>query len=106
LNTNDPPSGSEIAFVHSVISKADARAARIDEEVAELEEMLKHLRAERASLHRYQKRNRAIVSPLRRMPPEILGEIFSLTLPSIGNTLDADRFDMARSEPVAVDPDQ
>jgi uncharacterized protein YceH (UPF0502 family) len=48
LNTNDPPSGSEIAFVHSVISKAEARVARIDEEVAELQEMLEHLRAEGA----------------------------------------------------------
>jgi hypothetical protein len=97
LNTNEPPSGSEITFVHSVISKADARVAHIDEEVTELQEMLKHLRAERASLYRYRKRNRAILSPLRRMPPEMLGEIFALTVPSFNAALSGNGINMVRS---------
>lgn len=102
LNTNEPPSGSEITFVHSVISKADARVARIDEEVTEFQEMLKHLRAERASLYRYRKRNRGILSPLRRMPSEMLGEIFALTVP-LFMPPERER-NQHGAEPLVVDP--
>ncbi|KAJ6557566.1 hypothetical protein B0H19DRAFT_898910, partial [Mycena capillaripes] len=41
---------------------------------------------ERASLLIYRTRTRAVLSPLRRMPPEILGCIFLVTLPK---TVDA-----------------
>ncbi|KAJ7302969.1 hypothetical protein DFH08DRAFT_986798, partial [Mycena albidolilacea] len=81
LNTNEPPNDSEFAFIHSVISDADARLACLDDEISTLEEKLQQLEEEHASLSSYRTRNKAILSPLRRMPPEVLGEIFSLTLP-------------------------
>ncbi|KAJ6580773.1 hypothetical protein B0H19DRAFT_892284, partial [Mycena capillaripes] len=83
MNTNESPEGSESTFIESVISKADARLACLDKEISKLQETLKQLEEERASLTNYMARNKAILSPLRRMPPEVLGEIFSWTTPSI-----------------------
>ncbi|KAJ7138073.1 hypothetical protein C8R44DRAFT_661191, partial [Mycena epipterygia] len=44
---------------------------------------MKCLEEERDSLLNHLVDNAAVISPLRRMPPELLGEIFSWTLPSI-----------------------
>ncbi|KAJ7663886.1 hypothetical protein DFH06DRAFT_986571 [Mycena polygramma] len=59
--------------------KRTPRLAIIDEEIAKLRETLKQLEEDRASLLSY----KVILSPLRRMPPEVLGQIFSWTLPSV-----------------------
>jgi hypothetical protein len=83
LNTNEPPDDPELALIHSVISDADARLACLDDEISTLEEKLQQLEEEHASLSHYRTRNKAILSPLRRMPSEVLGEIFLLTLPSV-----------------------
>ncbi|KAJ7618987.1 hypothetical protein DFH06DRAFT_1306556 [Mycena polygramma] len=82
LNSNEPPEDSEKTFIRSVISTADARVAHLDEEIAKLRAQLMHLEEERASGFSYRARNSVILSPLRRMPPEVLGEIFVWTLPS------------------------
>ncbi|KAJ6541689.1 hypothetical protein B0H19DRAFT_1035866, partial [Mycena capillaripes] len=96
LNTNEPPDGSEIIFIQSVISKTDARLAYLDDEISKLQHKLKQLKEERASASSYKKRNGAILSPLRRMPPELLGQIFSWSLIPIKNTA-LDPFDMGHS---------
>ncbi|KAF7371153.1 F-box domain-containing protein [Mycena sanguinolenta] len=83
LNTNEPPNDSDLAFIHSVISQTDARLACLDDEISKLQDKLTQLRDERSSLSNYLTRNKAILSPLRRMPPELLGEIFLWTLPSM-----------------------
>ncbi|KAF8211031.1 hypothetical protein K438DRAFT_2011445 [Mycena galopus ATCC 62051] len=85
LNTNEPLEDSDIGFIHSVISKTDARLQRLEEE--------------RVLLSSYQTRNKALlqVSPLRRMPSELLGKIFLLTLSSIAVDLLVGGFDMVRS---------
>ncbi|KAJ7663944.1 hypothetical protein DFH06DRAFT_1128304 [Mycena polygramma] len=87
LNSNEPPDDSESSFIRSVISRTDARVAHLDEKIAKLWAQLEHLEKDRASLSSYRARNSAILSPLRRMPPEILSEIFLWTLPSINDVL-------------------
>ncbi|KAJ7312425.1 hypothetical protein DFH08DRAFT_791395 [Mycena albidolilacea] len=77
LNSNEPPDESEFLFVRSVVSGAEASLAGLDAEIANLQANLKRLEEERAALFSYQTRNRAILSPLRRIPPELLREIFS-----------------------------
>ncbi|KAJ7302990.1 hypothetical protein DFH08DRAFT_794142, partial [Mycena albidolilacea] len=83
LNSNEPPEDSESTFVQLVISETDARLACLDNEISKLREKLRPFEEERASLLSYRARNKAILSPLRRMPPETMGEIFSWTLPSV-----------------------
>ncbi|KAJ6471862.1 hypothetical protein C8R45DRAFT_874684 [Mycena sanguinolenta] len=86
LSTNEPPDDSDFEFIHSVISEADVRLACLNDEISNLQDKLKQLQDERESLSNYLTRNKAILSPLRRMPPELLGEIFSWTLPSMRET--------------------
>ncbi|KAF7356326.1 F-box domain-containing protein [Mycena venus] len=97
FNSNEPPDGSELPFIHSVVSKTDGPLALLDDEISNLREKLQELEAARASLLSYRTRNSAILSPLRRMPPEVLREIFSWTLPSPMGTPSSGRFDMAQS---------
>ena len=49
------------------------------------------------SLSSYRTRNKAILSPLRRVPPEVLGEIFSWTLPSLNEEWARGRSDTSES---------
>ncbi|KAJ6580859.1 hypothetical protein B0H19DRAFT_930621, partial [Mycena capillaripes] len=97
LNNNEPPDDFEKTYIQSVISETDARLACLDEEMAKLQNTLKQLEEARASLLSCRTRNSAILSPLRRMPPEVLGEIFSWTPASLRAELARGRFDMAHS---------
>ncbi|KAJ6485531.1 hypothetical protein C8R45DRAFT_275401 [Mycena sanguinolenta] len=120
LNSNEPPDVSESVFIQSVISQTDERLARLEDEKLRLEKMLKHLDSgpwtcscltcpsesqlkdkldliamDRLSLSNYRTKNKAILSPLRRMPPELLGEIFSWTCEfSSRGTLSRGKFDV------------
>ncbi|KAJ7467779.1 hypothetical protein B0H11DRAFT_1664285, partial [Mycena galericulata] len=93
LNSNEPPEVSFVPFIHSVVSRTGARLASLDDEISSLRAQLELLEKERASLFSYHMQNKGIVSPLRRMPPEVLGEIFSWTLPSPVETWSCSRFD-------------
>ncbi|KAF7356298.1 F-box domain-containing protein [Mycena venus] len=97
LTSNEPPEESESAFIQSVVSKTDAPLARLDEQISRLRGQLKQLEDKYALVIGYRTRNRAILSPLRRIPPEILREIFSWTVPSIRDALIRGSFDMHQS---------
>ncbi|KAJ7138214.1 hypothetical protein C8R44DRAFT_341786 [Mycena epipterygia] len=84
LNSNEVPLDSDSTLVRSVISKAVGRLADLDDAISELRGRMKELEEERALVSTHLAKNAAIISPLRRMPPEVLGEIFSWTLPSVG----------------------
>ncbi|KAJ7906142.1 hypothetical protein B0H13DRAFT_2507134 [Mycena leptocephala] len=81
LNSNEPPEDPELGFIRSVVADADARLMRLDEDLAQLRDRVRQLEEERAALSSFHTRNNAILSPLRKLPPEVLGEIFSWTLP-------------------------
>ncbi|KAF7371155.1 F-box domain-containing protein [Mycena sanguinolenta] len=76
LTTNEPPNDSELTFIHTDIE----------------------YRCARASLSSYRAQNKAILSPLRRVPSEILTEIFLWTLPCVSEmTGNLCKFNVARS---------
>ncbi|KAJ7663897.1 hypothetical protein DFH06DRAFT_1188829 [Mycena polygramma] len=81
LHGNEPPEESELPVIQSALSQADACLADLDEEIARLQDRLKQLEEERVSISSYRLRNRNVLSPLRRMPPEVLGKIFLRSLP-------------------------
>ncbi|KAJ7623552.1 hypothetical protein FB45DRAFT_837856 [Roridomyces roridus] len=81
--TNEPPNTTELDFMRPFLSKIAARLTRFDSEMTQLKEQLRRLETERAKLAEYHTQHAGIVSPLRRVPPEILAEIFSWTLPTI-----------------------
>ncbi|KAJ7654593.1 hypothetical protein DFH06DRAFT_1047328 [Mycena polygramma] len=90
LNSNEAPEGSELLLIQSAVSDVDAQSVRLDEEISKLEK-------KRASLSIRRAQNKVILSSLRRMPAEVLAEIFLWTLPSITRALDLRRFDVAAS---------
>ncbi|KAF7362490.1 RNA-directed DNA polymerase from transposon X-element [Mycena venus] len=97
LNSNNVPEGFELTFIRSVISEADARLASLDDEISRFQQTIKRLEEERVLVKSYRQKNIAILSPLRRMPPEVLGEIFQLTLPPGSDQVDVGKFDITRS---------
>ncbi|KAJ7648182.1 hypothetical protein DFH06DRAFT_1476269 [Mycena polygramma] len=98
LKNNAAPGDAEIELIHSAISKSTAHlsivesgiheitAARnrlkrqLDEEISRLDDRLCRLRKDCSALQGYRTQNRATLSPLRRVPPEVWSEIFSWTL--------------------------
>ncbi|KAF8211008.1 hypothetical protein K438DRAFT_1569312, partial [Mycena galopus ATCC 62051] len=96
-NTNQPPEDSDKPFILSLVSDVNARIASLDVQISKLIEKMKPLQDERASLLSYRTRNKAILSPLRRMPPEVLSQIFAWTLPSIGDVLRVGKIDTTQS---------
>ncbi|KAJ7138176.1 hypothetical protein C8R44DRAFT_944680 [Mycena epipterygia] len=96
LNSNETPLDPDSTIVNSVISKARASLALVEQELSRPRDRVKQLEEKRASLLTHLAKNTVILSPLRRIPPEVLGEIFLWTLPLVG-ALRAKDFDVADS---------
>ncbi|KAJ7648235.1 hypothetical protein DFH06DRAFT_1332471 [Mycena polygramma] len=79
LNSNEAPLGPDVAIIKSTISKIDKHLAELDVEIERLQERMRELQNEWALLSHYRDRNHGVLSPVRRIPPEVLGEIFSWT---------------------------
>ncbi|KAJ6471075.1 hypothetical protein C8R47DRAFT_1023260 [Mycena vitilis] len=82
LNSNEPPLEVERPFFASVVSHLRSRLSHHDAKLARLRAQYIQLQEERATLSADLRKNTAVLSSLRRMPPEILSEIFVWTLPS------------------------
>ncbi|KAJ7023844.1 hypothetical protein C8F04DRAFT_1133442 [Mycena alexandri] len=91
------PGSSEMTFDYSIVTKIDELLAGFDNEIAPLRNRLRQLEEHRAVLLNYRARTRAPLSPLRRMPPEVLGEIFSWTMSPVLDRLRRGRIDTSRS---------
>ncbi|KAJ6543635.1 hypothetical protein DFH09DRAFT_825774, partial [Mycena vulgaris] len=81
--TNEPPEGAELIFIRSAVSKTGGSLDSLETEISQLRDRLVQLEGEHASLSTYHSQNIAILSPVRRLPPEVLCEIFSWTLPPV-----------------------
>ncbi|KAJ7748334.1 hypothetical protein B0H16DRAFT_1725520 [Mycena metata] len=87
LNTNELPLDIECPSVQSTISRLRRRLSHHDKSISRLRAQLTQLEEERVSIATDLSRNMGIISPLRRMPPEIILEIFGWTLPSEQETV-------------------
>ncbi|KAJ7457215.1 hypothetical protein B0H11DRAFT_1925153 [Mycena galericulata] len=81
LNSNETPLESDLDSINVRLSKTDAHLAYLDAEISRLWARVARLERERALLSEHRAQNKGIISPLRRMPPEVLCEIFAWTLP-------------------------
>ncbi|KAJ7609094.1 hypothetical protein FB45DRAFT_1127922 [Roridomyces roridus] len=80
LQSNEPPGAAELSYIHAVVSNTAACLGDLDGEISRLRNRLAQLEKEQTQLSGYHSQNAAIISPLRRMPPEILAQIFSKVL--------------------------
>ncbi|KAF7346504.1 F-box domain-containing protein [Mycena sanguinolenta] len=87
LNTNYVPSPSEILQIRSLLVDPTEEITRIDGQIEEMELALAQLKAKRALLLGPIDAHRALISPMRLIPHDILLEIFSACLPSKHNAL-------------------
>ncbi|KAJ6458412.1 hypothetical protein C8R47DRAFT_1328241 [Mycena vitilis] len=83
LSSNEPPDDTEAVSLRSALSNVATRLVSLDEEIAGLRHRLRELQDKQASLSRFHRQSTWILSPLRRMPAEILLEIFSWTIPPV-----------------------
>ncbi|KAJ7609034.1 hypothetical protein FB45DRAFT_1127782 [Roridomyces roridus] len=82
VKSNEAPGSAEIAFIRAVVSDTGARLGYLDAEISRLRDRLEQLTSERTQLSEYHSQYVPILSPLRRLPTEVLAEIFLRTLPS------------------------
>ncbi|KAJ7359775.1 hypothetical protein DFH08DRAFT_667375, partial [Mycena albidolilacea] len=75
LTSNNVPLDSEIPFIHDIMSDGQKQVDALEAAIAQLtrkrDEIVENIR-----------QHRAILSPIRRMPPELAGEILVLSLSS------------------------
>ncbi|KAJ7195612.1 hypothetical protein GGX14DRAFT_700678 [Mycena pura] len=77
LVTNSVPSDYQTNEIHKVILDAKAEIFVLDDEIAGVRRALDRLELQRAKLEDFVKAHRGVVSTVRRLPSEILGEIFT-----------------------------
>ncbi|KAJ6592659.1 hypothetical protein B0H19DRAFT_892986, partial [Mycena capillaripes] len=82
LRGNEPPHDSEIPFIRDTISDSQNQVDALDAQIHGLEAALAELVRRRDEATRRVVQYRSAIHPIRRMPPELICEIFSLTLPS------------------------
>ncbi|KAF8217058.1 hypothetical protein K438DRAFT_1704190 [Mycena galopus ATCC 62051] len=81
LKTNDPPLESQNPFLRDFLSHGRARRIVLDAKITLLQSSLNQLVKEKEKLDLEIGKHEGAVSPLRRMPTEVLSYIFTFTLP-------------------------
>ena len=76
IRTYLPPSSSQISTIQQSMADAQSNIYKLDNEISKLEIALNDLRHKRVELNRFTRQHLAILSPMRCLPPEILGDIF------------------------------
>ncbi|KAJ7658379.1 hypothetical protein DFH06DRAFT_1044791, partial [Mycena polygramma] len=84
--SNDPPLDSDIPGVREIISYGEQRLATLENEVYDLEATLEKLVQRRDDAAQHLREHLAIVHPLRRTPPELICEIFAMTLDTVDDS--------------------
>lgn len=85
LHTNYAPTEDEAAQIRVFCSEPEREIVRIDVEVSRLEGLLENLKHERDKLREIIDPYHALLSPLRRLSPELLQHVFVCCLPSTRN---------------------
>ncbi|KAJ7502650.1 hypothetical protein B0H11DRAFT_1673899, partial [Mycena galericulata] len=85
LGTNYCPKDEEIAEITALLVEPSLRLNSLNDEIADLQRAIEKLGEHRDSLAAYIEAHTALISPLRRMPPDIIQEIFMACLPTHRN---------------------
>ncbi|KAJ7464826.1 hypothetical protein B0H11DRAFT_77386 [Mycena galericulata] len=87
LHTNYTPSDSEMEQLRALLQEPTNKLVQVDAQIAEMDALIGQLRAEQASLQAKIFAHRALMSPIRRVPLDILQEIFLACLPTTHDAL-------------------
>ncbi|KAJ7670145.1 hypothetical protein DFH06DRAFT_1180096 [Mycena polygramma] len=93
LNSNHSPEEAETPVLAGLATEGRRRVDGLNAQIEGLKVSMGRLIAERDAWAERVQQYDAVLSPLRRVPPELIGEVFSWTLPCIrrvhGTTVDA-----------------
>ncbi|KAJ7314375.1 hypothetical protein DFH08DRAFT_755855, partial [Mycena albidolilacea] len=78
---NDPPAEHNLLSIRESVSRGSARRAFLDTKISSLQAKLDKLLEERDSLDTEIRKHEGALSPLRRIPPEVLSLIFDFASP-------------------------
>lgn len=76
LDSNAVLSSSQTNIIASSISSALRDVSQLDQDISRLEDAIAELRRKRDERHSFLMAHKALVSPIRRVPPEIITEVF------------------------------
>ncbi|KAJ7076709.1 hypothetical protein C8R44DRAFT_565689, partial [Mycena epipterygia] len=79
LTSNDVPLDSALPHIHRIITNELDRIDVLDPQIDNLRAALAHLVQRRDAAAESARQHRAIISCVRRVPPELICEIFALT---------------------------
>ncbi|KAJ6462148.1 hypothetical protein C8R45DRAFT_912071 [Mycena sanguinolenta] len=79
LNTNDPPLDAEISVVRQLICDDEDRLDELDSRILHFQTILAQLVKMRTQIARHLRKHRAVVSPIRHIPAELVCDIFDLS---------------------------
>ncbi|KAF9073397.1 hypothetical protein BDP27DRAFT_1215954, partial [Rhodocollybia butyracea] len=82
IGTNHIPSSAELDQLKDLLIEPQHELERLQLEISRLQSLLDALHGEKNELETYIEEHRALISPIRRIPSETLGEIFMHCLPS------------------------
>ncbi|KAF7357944.1 hypothetical protein MVEN_00841000 [Mycena venus] len=85
LGTNYCPTDEEAVEIETLLAEPSLRLKGLDDEIAELQRAIDKLAEERDSLGAYIAAHKALISPVRRLPLDIIEEIFVACLPTHRN---------------------
>ncbi|KAJ7136341.1 hypothetical protein C8R43DRAFT_955818 [Mycena crocata] len=108
LRNDDYPSQFENIHCQSIISTSPAEIQPCDYEIYRLRDILNQLEVNRAAIQEYSQLCRSILAPIRRLPSEILVEIFTSfldALPLDVSSLDREEASLSEEIRRLVKPD-
>jgi len=82
FNTNRATSRTETEQIYELLRLPEQELRNTDEEISRLHDLLNELEHRREKALTYIHKHRQLLSPIRRLPPEILAETFVRCLPS------------------------
>ncbi|KAJ6493816.1 hypothetical protein DFH09DRAFT_1206937, partial [Mycena vulgaris] len=85
LGTNYCPRDDEVAEIKALLVEPDSQLKRLDDEIAHMQKSIDKLSEERDRLRAYVEAHRILTSPIRRLPLDLLEEIFMTCIPTHRN---------------------
>ncbi|KAJ7134835.1 hypothetical protein C8R44DRAFT_610115, partial [Mycena epipterygia] len=85
LGTNYCPKDEEIADIKALLVEPTLRLKRLDDEITDMQKAIDKLLVERDSLGAYVEGHKALISPARQLPLDIIQEIFTACIPTHRN---------------------
>lgn len=83
LDSNDALSDLQMAGARDAVENADSVMRRIDADIARAQAIVDELQRKRKDVEKYSKQHCWLLAPVRRMPVEILSEIFMRLAPQL-----------------------